>query len=210
MNKKLESLLRDAPKFENVLNLYARDRAGDIRYHNLLIYLDRLATHKPKILLVGEAPGYQGTRNTGVPFTSEYLLMRDNCAHEIHGQRFGYLLTHDNAALRKEPSATVVWRVVDSLSGPPAIWSSFPMHPHKPGLPETNRAPKPEELVYGREVLEEYLALFPAAKHVVAVGNIAQKQLQTIGLMVPKIRHPSHGGATQFEQGLHEIHAQLT
>ena len=45
-----------------------------VRRKNLELYLSDLASRKPTVLLIGEAPGYQGSRLTGVPFTSEHHI----------------------------------------------------------------------------------------------------------------------------------------
>jgi uracil-DNA glycosylase len=49
--------------------------------------------------------------------------------------------------------------------------------------------------------LRSLLALLPAAKPY-AVGRVAQRALAALGLEVPYIRHPSHGGKRQFAAGL--------
>lgn len=206
MNARLDALLRDAPAFEHALNLYAHDESGDIRFDNLRIYLRRMQALSPRCLIIGEAPGYQGTLNTGVPFTSEFLLLRDNCRHNVHGQQHGYRLLHQETKRKKEPSATIVWRVLDELPEAPMIWSAFPMHPHKPGISSSNRAPNTEELAYGREVLSAVLNEFPNIEKVIAVGNVSEKILQQMGHSPIKVRHPSHGGANKFEEGLKVVY----
>ena len=61
----------------NVFNQYSYlHEENSIRRRNLLLYLRQMELLNPRILLVGEAPGYQGCRLTGVPFTSEYILLK--------------------------------------------------------------------------------------------------------------------------------------
>lgn len=62
----------------NVYNQYSYGHQENyIRRDNLLTYLIQMYKLKPRVILVGEAPGYRGCRLTGVPFTSEHLLMNN-------------------------------------------------------------------------------------------------------------------------------------
>ncbi|UCG25887.1 MAG: hypothetical protein JSW55_07845, partial [Chloroflexota bacterium] len=64
-----------------VFNQYASNLSGEaaqanaVRRANLRLYLSQIAAAGPALLLVGEAPGYRGCRLTGVPFTSEAILL---------------------------------------------------------------------------------------------------------------------------------------
>ena len=49
-----------------------------IQRYNLEQYLLYLMEKKPKIMLVGEAPGYKGCQKTGIPFVSENELKNEN------------------------------------------------------------------------------------------------------------------------------------
>jgi len=63
----------------NVLNHYSPDIPDNlIRRENLLLYLKYMKEIKPEVILIGEAPGYHGCRLTGVPFTSEFILLNDS------------------------------------------------------------------------------------------------------------------------------------
>ena len=56
-------------------NLYRIDNIdGQIRSWNLNLYLENMKKIAPKILLLGEAPGYNGCGLTGIPFTSEKII----------------------------------------------------------------------------------------------------------------------------------------
>jgi len=63
----------------------------------------------PTTILVGEAPGYKGCRNTGIPFTDEYHLIKGVNGSFILGEALGYKLVHNNSNLEKENSASIVW-----------------------------------------------------------------------------------------------------
>jgi hypothetical protein len=44
------------------------------RRRNVGIYLQEMLDRSPKVLLVGEAPGFRGMRITGVPFTNRTMF----------------------------------------------------------------------------------------------------------------------------------------
>ena len=48
--------------------------ANELRRRNLEIYLQEMLDRRPRVLLVGEAPGFRGMRITGVPFTNRTII----------------------------------------------------------------------------------------------------------------------------------------
>ncbi|WP_207653606.1 hypothetical protein [Clostridium peptidivorans] len=96
MIKNIETFVEELALIEtmpNVYNQYSYEQEENfIRRENLMIYLKQMYKLKPKIILVGEAPGYRGCRLTGVPFTSEHLLMNNISGLEIFGRENGYRL----------------------------------------------------------------------------------------------------------------------
>ena len=164
--------------------------------------LARLTAHfgaSPRLLLLGEASGYQGCHFSGIPFTNEKLLL----AGRIPRVRVAARIT-SRPGPWCEPSATVVWGALHALglAHDTVLWNAFAWHPFKPGSPYSNRAPTRDELEAGRTVLDGVLDSFPAAR-VVAVGKVAERALRTLGREpVATLRHPSMGGATEFRAGL--------
>ncbi len=157
-----------------------------------------LSAPAPRLLLIGEAPGYQGTRITGCPFTSEALLLEDGVP------RIGKLsdrLTSRRLPWR-EPSSTIVWRALreEGLADLTILWGAYPWHPYG-ASPLSNRAPTETEKAMGSVLLRKLLSALPDVT-VVAVGNIAADSLRKLGVEAEKIRHPSNGGATAFRSGL--------
>jgi uracil-DNA glycosylase len=165
----------------NFYNFYAgEDPAAGERRERLRRYLH--ARWTAAVVLVGEAAGYQGARLSGIPFTSEHQLLG-------HG--------------RKEPAATVVHRVLGALGveADVLLWNAVPFHPHPPGNPWSNRPPTSTEVLGCRSFLEAVCR----GRRVVAVGRVAAAAIRQANLGthdVPYVRHPSHGGARQFEDGL--------
>jgi len=176
---------------------------NSIRRHNLLLYLQQMANLNPQILLVGEAPGYRGCRLTGVPFTSEFILLNGLEKLSLFGQSRGYQKTDESKQLSREASASIFWEVLEKTQPVPLIWNAFPFHPFQAGNERSNRQPKGAELLIGQEFLQNLIELFNI-ELIVAVGNTAASSLKTMGIACQKVRHPSHGGKTQFTIGIRE------
>lgn len=157
-----------------------------------------LSAPAPRLLLIGEAPGYQGTRITGCPFTSEALLLEDGVprvgklCHRLTSRRLPW----------REPSSTIVWRALREvgLADCTIIWGAFPWHPYG-ASPLSNRVPSEVEKAIGAPLLHRLVSALPDVT-VVAVGNIAADSLRKLGVEADKIRHPANGGATAFRDGL--------
>lgn len=194
-----------APSSADAFNPYVGDDEWcAARRLNLSIYLRGMAARRPRCMLVGEAPGYRGCRVTGVPFTSEAILLAENCPFRLFGAAAGF--RGGEGHWRRESSATAVWNALYSLNILPLLWNAFPYHPHQPDKPASNRAPTVAELAAGREVVALLIELFEI-EHVVAVGNKAAASLERWGIAAQKVRHPAHGGQTIFRQ---ELAALLT
>ena len=174
------------------------------RRRNLTIYLREMQDRDPKVLLVGEAPGYRGMRITGVPFTNRTMFEGPANEFGLFGPGKGYVLPADAAGIAAEPTATVMWQVLAELEFLPLLWSACPWHTHVPGRPLSNRTPKASEAALGTPFWQALAEAF-RIDTVVAVGNVAYGSLQRSGIDVPKIRHPAHGGRSGFKRGLQEF-----
>ena len=192
-----------APLF--TINPYqGQDMAGLIRRQNLSHYLGRMAGRRPRLLLVGEAPGYRGCGVTGVPFTSEALLMSGRSPFDLFGANAGFRPAGSESRWKREATATIMWRALEEIGVLPLLWNAFPFHPHGPDQPASNRPPKPGELELGRRILPDLLALFDIAQ-VIAVGNKAAAALSDWGIPAERVRHPSRGGKLRFERELAQL-----
>ena len=174
------------------------------RRRNLATYLREMLDRSPKVLLVGEAPGFRGMRITGVPFTSRTMFQGPPNAFGLFGPGKGYVLPAEAAGVAAEPTATVMWEVLAEFEFLPLLWSACPWHTHVPGRPLSNRTPTVSEAAQGTPFWQALTEEFPI-ETVVAVGNVAHRSLQRSGLDVPKIRHPAHGGRSGFKLGLQEL-----
>jgi uracil-DNA glycosylase family 4 len=91
-----------------------------------------------------------------------------------------------------EATATIVHRVLAELGLEEAVllWNVVPTHP---GTPTSNRPPTPAEV----EASRPFLAELVHGRRAIAVGRLAAGVLEA-----PYVRHPSHGGAAAFADGL--------
>jgi uracil-DNA glycosylase len=135
-----------AARIGQTTNFY-RDGAGAaLRRARLAAYLDERCD--APVLLVGEAPGYRGTRISGIPFTSERQLTGGGPA---------------------EATATIVHRVLSELclAEHVLLWNVVPTHP---GTATSNRPPTRSEVAAGRLFADE----LARGRRVIAVGRVAQ------------------------------------
>jgi uracil-DNA glycosylase len=174
------------------------------RRRNLETYLQEMLDRSPKVLLLGEAPGFRGMRITGVPFTNRTMFAGRANSFGLFGPGRGYALPADAVAVASEPTATVMWEVLAELQFLPLLWSACPWHTHMPGRPQSNRTPTTAEAELGTPFWQWLAELF-GIETVVAVGNVAHRSLLRSGMDAPKVRHPSHGGRSGFKRGLEEL-----
>lgn len=194
--------LAKTPPPPDACNMYFEPgEPSDIRKNNLRLYLEEMQRRKPDSLIVGEAPGYQGHRWSGVSFCSEYIILNGVPKAGMFGREKGYRKTAEWEKVWKEPSATIVWGALAEVKNLPLIWAAYPFHPFKGDNQFTNRTPRNEELKLGESFLRELIQIFKI-KRIIAVGNKAELTLTNLGYTVPKIRHPANGGATKFREGI--------
>ena len=126
------------------------------------------------MLLLAEAPGYRGTRVSGIPLTSERQLTGTGPA---------------------EATATIVHRVLAELGleRDVLLWNVVPTHPHRPGDDASNRAPTRREV----EEARPFLQALASRRRVIPLGRLAHAAVGGT-----YVRHPSQGGAAAFWEGL--------
>lgn len=98
-----------------------------------------------------------------------------------------------------EATATIVHRLLMQLGVAEEVllWNVVPTHP---GTSTSNRRPTREEVRASSPFLEE----LTCGRTVIAVGRLAAHVLEA-----PYVRHPSYGGAAEFEEGLRRAFATI-
>ena len=98
-----------------------------------------------------------------------------------------------------EATATIVHRVLARLGVEDEVllWNVVPTHP---GSETSNRRPTGDEV----EAASPFLADLTRGRTAIAVGRLAASVLEA-----PYVRHPSHGGAAEFEAGLRRSFATI-
>lgn len=188
--------------------------APKVRREQLLAYLqERIGVADS--LLCAEAIGYQGGHFSGIPMTSERLLLggleHKNLSAEMvfnscRAQRTSRVELRPKGFT--EPTATVVWGFLAEQGIDPrrvVLWNAFPWHPYYPDRGRlSNRTPTDQELSAGHQVLQQLLEL-GRFKQLIAVGEKAASQLQRLDLKASKVRHPANGGVGKFRQQMFQL-----
>lgn len=194
------------PRFEGMFNPWSDQSATELHPGGAFARRKRLQLHlscpNPKIVLIGEAAGYQGCKFSGIPFTSERLILEGRIP------RVPQLDTRISIRNRpwSEPSATIVWKTLDdlNLAEHTIMSNAVPWHPVGERGPLSNRTPRCDEIEAGRSHLKHFLSLFPNLS-VVALGKIASDSLEALGVDHRRVRHPAYGGALKFREGLRHL-----
>ena len=134
-----------AARIGGTFNFYRDGEGAALRRERLRMYLE--ASGDAELLLVGEAPGWRGTRISGVPFTSE---------RQLTGTGPG------------EATATIVRRTLAELELEALCWNVVPTHP---GTATANRRPTSAEVAASLAFLDQ----LTRGRRVVAVGRLAER-----------------------------------
>lgn len=144
-------------------------------------------------LWVGRDLGYRGGRRTGLALTDDVHIT-------AHAERWHIEATRPTkGAPVSERTAAVIWRILTAIDAPIFLWNVFPLHPHEPDAPFTNRAHNRRERSDGEAILDALILLLNP-RRLVAVGNDAAVSLRRLAPNRESLvfRHPSYGGQTLF------------
>jgi len=188
--------------------------APEIRRKQLTAYL-RKRVGKVKLVVIGEALGYRGGHFSGIPMTSERILLGKKKDDGIEPQQVFSSIKARRTSKREqcldgfsEPTATIVWSSLLRLGLKPeefVLWNAFPWHSFDPrrGM-LSNRTPNKSEQSAGLSILKAFLDLFPPDE-IVPLGNVAASQLRELNIESYRVRHPASGGARLFRQQIARI-----
>jgi hypothetical protein len=188
--------------------------APAIRRNQLRAYLQK-RLRKAHLVVIGEALGYRGGHFSGIPMTSERLLLGRSTNVPMKSNDFFFDINPRRTSKPEkcpdgfsEPTATIVWGTLLRLGLKPdqfVLWNAFPWHSFDPrrGM-LSNRMPNTPEQAAGLPVLKAFLELFQC-EQVVALGKIAAAQLEELDVNAPCARHPASGGARLFPRQIAEL-----
>jgi len=195
-------------RFENAFNPYAECCAvHDVldaplrRRRSLYALLDAAAKTEIDSLWIGRDLGHRGGRRTGMALTDDLHLF-------THAQRWGVTVERaTKGPLVAERTAAIVWQLLMRVPLPVFLWNVFPLHPHEPADPFSNRSHKPNERRAGEELLAELVHLL-RPKRLVAIGNDAAKVARRLASnsVAVQIRHPSYGGQSAFIRQMRDLY----
>ena len=180
--------------------VHDRPDAAARRRANLTAFLDAALDLRVETMWIARDLGYRGGRRTGLPLTDEIRLPHMSAlfgnialARATHGPALG------------ERTASVVWRMLGRIGRPVFLWNIFPLHPHEPGDPLSNRCHGRGERV-AREALFRGLLGLLRPVEIVAVGRDARVALRELGIPCRRVRHPSYGGQAEFTRAIATLH----
>lgn len=148
---------------------------------------------------VGRDLGYRGGRRTGLALTDDVHI-------SAHAERWSVKADRPTKGSPvTERTAAVIWQILTQIEVPIFLWNVFPLHPHDPDEPFTNRSHNSKERAAGEEILAELIDLL-SPRRVVAVGTNAAKSLRKIAPEKECLvfRHPSYGGQNVFLRQVRE------
>ena len=193
-------LLDAVPVAPDAEQLYdASTPGGALRRSNLLRFLSLVDERRPDAVLIGEAPGWRGNTNTGIPFTSVRELSARPGLVTGHPGGDGFL-DPEHPTAPWEASSASVWKALGQWERPlPFIWAISPTHPFVAGDRLTNRTPRPDEVRAGTPVALELIRA-SGVETVIAIGRKAEHALAASGVEAVAVRHPAQGGAAVFAE----------
>jgi hypothetical protein len=189
-----------ALSFENAFNPYANccpvhDKvdAPSKRAKALARILGAATRIEVDSIWIGRDLGYRGGRRTG-------LALTDDVHMTTHAARWGVRLERPtNGQPVAERTAAVIWALLRKIDAPIFLWNVFPLHPHEPDDPFTNRPHSARERIAGEDILFELILLL-RPRRIVAIGNDASRSVARVApdKNTVQVRHPSYGGQNDF------------
>ncbi len=209
----LETRVFTYPSRSEVFNPYqSEDRlldlpdAASVRQRNVRRWLEAYC-ERPQVVIVGKAPSGRGFRFSGVPFVSERQLGETwlpfsggRPTSQASAAGPGITSSHD----------TRFWTTMKPYLSPEyprfLTWNCVPFH--LPGVGSKAREPYEQELSDFSLIARDLIALLHPVK-VIALGSVAERALNAVGVRCCRVHSVSNDYARQFPAGIEEIFAML-
>lgn len=193
---------------ENVFNPYTdrcplhdRGDAPRRRHQNLAMSLETAIDLKVRTIWIARDLGYRGGRRTGLALTDEVHL--DTYSTLFRGMP---VAKATKGPAIGERTATVIWQMLQRITEPVFLWNVFPLHPHEPGIPMSNRCHTRRERQVCARFLHEIMELLQP-ETVIAIGGDAHRAVDELGINSIQVRHPSYGGQNTFISQIEDAYA---
>lgn len=170
------------------------------RRRNLRSYLAAIEAMGSDTIWMGRDLGYRGGRRTGLALTDELNL--PSLATSYPGST---PVKATKGPVVAERTAAEIWAVLNRLTRRPLLWNVFPLHPHEPQDPLSNRRFTRSELETVNELNRELVAWLKI-RRIICIGQDAASYAATFGVDVKCVRHPSYGGVKDFRAGISKIY----
>lgn len=186
-------------QLENVFNPYAdlcelHDRPDSAvrRRQNLELSLLKAMELNVRTMWIARDLGYRGGRRTGLALTDEMHL-------GSYSALFRGLPVEKatKGPAMSERTANVIWRLLARIDEPVFLWNVFPLHPHEPNEPMSNRCHTARERDTCIEFFHAIVSLLQP-KNIIAIGGDAHRAVKRLGISSIQVRHPSYGGQNTF------------
>ena len=194
--------------FENTFNPYSDrcdvhdwDNAPQRRLQTLQSMLEVATKWEIDSLWIGRDLGYRGGRRTG-------LALTDDAHIQAHAKRWKLLIERPTRGeIVAERTAADIWRVLSQIEVSVFLWNVFPLHPHEPCNPFSNRSHNSSERKSGEEFLYQLILLLKPSR-LIAIGNDAALAICRLRdqQKIIQVRHPSYGGQRQFFTQMSELY----
>ena len=173
------------------------------------LYLENhIARCEPTLILVTDTLTYYGSRQTGVPLTSEWLVINNRIPRVPLTPKNlppGGRLTNTDQPFN-EPGASAIWQslTLNNLADRTICWPVLPLQPYRADTGH-NRMPTKEEMELGLRWLD-MLIQFSGQAEVITIGSRVRDLFSKHKMPYRcALKQPSRGGITEYNQVFSEI-----
>lgn len=187
--------------YADLCELYDRPDSAIRRRQNLELSLSKAVELNVRTMWIARDLGYRGGRRTGLALTDEMHL-------SSYSTLFRGLPVEKatKGPAMGERTANVIWRLLARINEPVFLWNVFPLHPHEPDDPMSNRCHTARERDACGEFFHAIINLLRPEK-IIAIGGDAHRAVRNLGISSNQVRHPSYGGQNVFIRQIEAAYA---